>query len=52
MEVVDGEERITVIGATGDGRLFLVVYSERNGRIRPVTAFRAPSRYRPYYEQR
>ncbi len=52
MEVVDGEERITVIGATGDGRLFLVVYSERNGRIRPVTAFRAPSRYRRYYEQR
>src|SRR5262245_4541820 len=50
MEVVDGGGRVTVSGATNDGRLFVVVYSERNGRIHPVTAFRAPARYRRYYE--
>lgn len=40
-DVIDGEERYRSIGLTSGGRLLLVVYTIRNGKIRPVTAFRA-----------
>jgi uncharacterized DUF497 family protein len=49
LDVVDGEERITTIGATNDGRLLAVVYSIRGGWIHPVTAYRASSRLRCAY---
>lgn len=35
---VEGERRSAVIGATEDGRVLLVVYTWRHGRIRVVTA--------------
>ena len=39
--VIDGEERYRSIGITNGGRLLLVVYTFRKGKIRPVTAFPA-----------
>ena len=40
-DVVHGEERYRSIGVTNGGRLLLVVYTLRKGRIRAVTAFPA-----------
>ena len=40
-DVIDGEERYRSIGVTNGGRLLLVVYTLRKGKIRPVTAFPA-----------
>ena len=40
-DVIDGEERYRSIGLTSGGRLLLVVYTLRKGKIRPVTAFPA-----------
>lgn len=34
-----GEERVLVLGQTNAGRLLAVVYTERNDRIRVITAF-------------
>jgi uncharacterized protein len=33
-----GERRFAFIGATEDGRVLFVVYAERNGKVRPITA--------------
>jgi uncharacterized DUF497 family protein len=41
-EAVDGEQRITSIGHTDEGKFLLVVTTLRNSRIRVVTAFPAP----------
>ena len=38
---VDGEERYRSVGVTNLGRILLVVYTIRHGKIRPVTAFNA-----------
>ena len=38
-DVIDGEERYRSIGISNGGRLLLVVYTVRNGKIRAVTAF-------------
>jgi uncharacterized DUF497 family protein len=40
-DVIDGEERYRSIGMTNGGRLLLVVYTLRKGKIRAVTAFPA-----------
>ena len=40
-DVIDGEERFRSIGVTSGGRMLLVVYAIRKGRIRAVTAFPA-----------
>lgn len=40
-ELIDAEERFRSIGLTNRGRLLLVVWTPRGGKIRAVTAFRA-----------
>jgi uncharacterized DUF497 family protein len=41
-ETVDGEQRITSVGSTDQGRFLLVVTTLRRSRIRVITAFPAP----------
>ncbi|MBV9265916.1 MAG: BrnT family toxin [Acidobacteriaceae bacterium] len=38
-EVIDGEERYVDVGPTNIGRFLTIVSTERNGRIRVITAF-------------
>ena len=33
-----GEKRFAFVGATGEGRVLFIVYAERDGRVRPITA--------------
>lgn len=33
-----GERRFAFLGATEEGRILFVVYAERDGRVRPITA--------------
>lgn len=40
-EFVDDEERYRSVGVTDNGRLLLVVWTVRNGKIRAITAFPA-----------
>jgi uncharacterized DUF497 family protein len=44
-----GEERHTELGETAAGRLLLLVWTWRRGRIRVVTAFPASRRWRQFY---
>ena len=48
-----GEERFPLIGETARGRILLVVYTIRNGFLRPVTAYQ-PGAYltRRYLEEK
>jgi uncharacterized DUF497 family protein len=41
-ETMEGEERITSIGRTGQGRFLVVVTTFRETRLRVITAFSAP----------
>jgi uncharacterized DUF497 family protein len=41
-----GEDRHTELGETAAGRLLLVVWTERRGKIRVVTAFPAKRKWR------
>lgn len=45
--VVDGEERITVIGTLADEHI-AVIYTERAGNIRLISARRANRKERPH----
>jgi uncharacterized protein len=36
---VDGEERFLAYGITAQGRLLTVAYTERDGKVRPITAW-------------
>jgi uncharacterized protein len=38
-DVVNGEERWSYVGETGDGRLLRVLFTMRSDRVRVVTAF-------------
>lgn len=40
-EDVDGEERVKAVGVTDDGRLLVLVWTPRGGRVRAVTAYKA-----------
>lgn len=47
------EERYAYVGATHSGRVVFVVYTERGGRIRIITAFRAEEEeVEEYYSRR
>lgn len=47
------EERYAYVGATEAGRVLFVVYTERNGRIRIITAYRAEAdETAEYYHRR
>ena len=48
-DVVNGEERWTVIGETDADRVLIVVFTMRIDRVRVVTAFDASSRMRAAY---
>jgi uncharacterized DUF497 family protein len=50
-DVVGGEERWTVVGETDRARALIVVYTMRDTRVRPVTAYEASSRMRGYYNR-
>jgi uncharacterized DUF497 family protein len=40
-EVIDGEERYRSVGMTDSGRLLVVIWTLRDGKVRAVTAFPA-----------
>lgn len=46
-----GEDRYTELGETSEGRLLLVAWTLRRGRIRVVTAFPANRKWRALWEQ-
>lgn len=46
-----GETRFRAIGETAAGRVLVVVYVERQGAIRPVTAFPANRQLRKWYAE-
>jgi uncharacterized DUF497 family protein len=48
-DVVNGEERWTVIGETDAARVLLVVFTMRDDLVRVVTAFEASGRMREAY---
>ena len=48
-EAESGEGRYKSVGVTGKGRILLVVWTVRNGRIRAVTSYRAPKRLQEYF---
>jgi len=41
-----GETRTSVVGTTDAGRTLMVAFTTRRGRIRTITAFDAPKRFR------
>lgn len=44
------EERMGIVGATSAGRIIIVVFTFRDGKIRPVSARPANTPQREYYE--
>ena len=46
---VKGEDRYTILGHTDNLRVLLVVWTDRNGMVRPVTAREAGKRVRGDY---
>jgi len=51
-DLIAGEERYRSVGITNGGRLLLVVWTVRNGRVRAVTAFRASASNRRIFLER
>ena len=51
-EVVDGEERYRSVGMTDSGRLLVVIWTLRDGRVRAVTAFPARATYKKLFPMR
>ena len=45
-DIEAGEERFKSLGSTSRGRILIVVWTVRGGRVRPVTAYAASKRYR------
>lgn len=50
-QVVKGELRTWALGKTLNGRYLTLIYTIRNGRIRPITAHTAKRKDRSFYEQ-
>ena len=46
-----GEDRFVTIGLSADGRLLVVVHTERGDTVRIITARRATARERTAYEE-
>jgi uncharacterized protein len=46
----EGESRFLSLGQSVEGRLLVVAYTERQGRIRPISAREAEPRERRMYE--
>jgi uncharacterized DUF497 family protein len=45
------EERLGIVGATSSGRILHVVFTLRNGKVRPISARPAHKKERRYYEE-
>jgi len=45
----EGEERVLCFGRTKSGRLLTVLYTERRGKIRVVTAYRMTEQHQRLY---
>ena len=41
-QLVDGEERFVAVGMTGAGRFLTIIWTDRAGLVRIVTAFDSP----------
>jgi uncharacterized DUF497 family protein len=41
-QFIDGEERFVAVGMTGAGRFLAIIWTDREGLIRVVTAFDSP----------
>lgn len=50
-QLVKDEPRIWALGKTLNGRYLALIYTIRNGRIRPITAHTAKRKDRNFYEQ-
>lgn len=50
-ETETGEERYKSLGATRRGRVLVVVWTARRGRVRAITAYPATRRLRALYMQ-
>ena len=48
-DIEAGEERFKSLGATSRGRILVVVWTVRGGRIRPITAYAASKRYKTLF---
>lgn len=48
-DIEAGEERFKSLGATSRGRILVVVWTVRAGRIRPITAYAASKTYRTLF---
>lgn len=46
---VGGEPRLLALGETDEGRVLFLVTTEREGRVRPVTAWPAKKKHRETY---
>ena len=51
-EVADGEERYRSVGMTDSGRLLVVVWTLRDGKVRAITAFPAGGTYKKFFPER
>lgn len=45
------EERFSIVGATSAGRILFVVFTLRDGKVRPISARPANNWQREYYEE-
>ncbi len=50
-DVVDGEDRWTAVGSTNALRILVLVFTVRNGKIRPITGWEADRRTKADYLQ-
>jgi uncharacterized protein len=48
-QVIDGEERFVAVGMTRAGRFLTIVWTDREGLVRIVTAFESPGDDRAVY---
>lgn len=46
-----GEQRMLSLGMSCYGRLLVVVWTQRNGKVRLISALKADRQQRKYYEQ-
>jgi uncharacterized DUF497 family protein len=48
-DIEAGEERYKSLGTTSRGRILIVVWTVRDARIRPITAYTASKKYRTLF---
>jgi uncharacterized DUF497 family protein len=48
---VVGEERLCIVGPSSDGRMLSIVFTLRDGRVRPISGRTASRKERGLYEK-